>query len=331
MAEYYPSKTSYNSRWGGNEVASCLACDHRQSGSCACEGCQEVNRIAAQQKAEQEAVAKQEFQQQLERRLIETKLPAVSYESLSFSQKVYLGAITRGGIDEGFNFIRPLDQFITLLAPTYSYQGVILNSLTKTVPALVISPHSPTEVFNKTEQGFSYHPTQVSWELNVSIGTLVKVPLVEAIMNPVSLDTTPEQKLQLWREIALQEVLEDFLESISSLLNVDFSVGEMTITVFNNLLLDYSTAQIYGIIHKAINEALRFKAEKQTSNKHAANYVISNAQSYGERAKAKGWELNSFSRKRNRPISVISRFYFEKVLGIADKGFYEKPNLDLCQ
>lgn len=150
-------------------------------------------------------------------------------------------------------------------------------------------------------------------------------------MNPVSLDTTPEQKLQLWREIALQEVLEDFLESISSLLNVDFSVGEMTITVFNNLLLDYSTAQIYGIIHKAINEALRFKAEKQTSNKHAANYVISNAQSYGERAKAKGWELNSFSRKRNRPISVISRFYFEKVLGIADKGFYEKPNLDLCQ
>ncbi len=150
-------------------------------------------------------------------------------------------------------------------------------------------------------------------------------------MNPDEVEGTPEQKLELWRKIALNEALEDFLDSIRTVLYSDFEAGEKTVNTFSQLLKDYSVAQIYGITNNAISQGARYKLEARISGKQAANSVVSKVLSYGERAKANGWELKNWGRKRERPISIISRFYFEKVLAIGDLGFSACPSIGLIK
>lgn len=71
----------------------------------------------------------------------------------------------------------------------------------------------------------------------------------------------------------------------------------------------------------------RFKVEKDVSTKHAANTIIGSAQSFAERAKINGWNIQKYHRVKECPESALSKFFFERILPIGYMGFDEKPHI----
>ena len=72
-------------------------------------------------------------------------------------------------------------------------------------------------------------------------------------------------------------------------------------------------------------EATRLQAEKGLNKKHAANIVIGNCERYTERAKINGWNLANYNRIPDLPQTILSEFFFNKVLQIGDLGFRTPP------
>ena len=67
--------------------------------------------------------------------------------------------------------------------------------------------------------------------------------------------------------------------------------------------------------------------EKGISKQHAANTAIGVCQRYAERAKLNGWDLAQYNRIKDIPQSVLSTFYFNRVLGIGEMGFRVPPTI----
>ena len=97
--------------------------------------------------------------------------------------------------------------------------------------------------------------------------------------------------------------------------------------MFDIILNDFSVSQIYGIIWRAVADASKLYLEKGISKKHAANSVIGACERYAERAKINGWDLTQYNRIKDLPQSVLSLFYFNRVLGIGEMGFRVPPTI----
>ena len=317
MVSYYQSKNSHPSE----SEPKCPNCGHIDSDSCYCKNCR-ANAAAIQQK--QIAVQREYIKGYIH----SLNISSVSLRDLSFEEKVYLGAFVREGISEDFNYINPIETFINPLAPTQRLQDEILVSLSRSKRLLVLSPHSDINCFPDLEVSsgnLSYYPTMVKWSLNVIEDGINKVPLVEKVMNP-SEEYGAEEQYMLWRKIALEESIEYLVFSIKNVLKTDYTVGEKTVAVLSDILNNFSVSQVYGIIYSATNNALRFKAERMVSGKHAANTVIGYAQSHADKAIAGSWDLKKYGR-RDCPQSAVSKFFFERILKNGSDGFYTKPEL----
>lgn len=300
---------------------SCPSCGHEKNGFCHCKNCQEGEKIRVQND-------KQKKQESLESLLQIDENEKVDYNTLSFEEKVYLGTFLREGISEDFNYIKPIQNFVNQLAPTNDLTNEII-SLLRERRIIVIHPNSDSDFFediNFETGSFRFYQSKVKWALNVKKDGVNKVPLVESIINPNHIISSEESYL-LWKKIALHETLEYFYHSINNILGVEYSPGEKTISIFNDLLNEFSVSQIYTIIYRSTNNALRFQVEKDVSRKHAANTIIGNAQSFAERATIKKWDIQRYNRLKECPESALSKFFFERVLKIGSAGFNEKPRI----
>ena len=301
--------------------ATCPSCGHEEGGFCWCANCKEKEQIRAQNE-------RQEKQELLDSLLHIDEDEKVDLDSLSFEDKIYLGAFLREGISEDFNYIRPIDSFDNPLAPTQDYISEILEVL-REKRLIVVHPNSDSEFFEDIDietGNFRFYPYKVKWALNVKKEGLNKVPLVDSLINP-DYDVEPEESYQIWRRISLHEALEYFYHSVNNILGVEYSPGEKTIAVLNDLINDYSVSQIYTIIYRSTNNALRFPVERGVSRKHASNTIVGNAQNFAERAKVNKWDVQRYSRLRELPESALSKFFFERILKIGYAGFNEKPRL----
>jgi hypothetical protein len=305
--------------------AVCPSCSHEESEFCYCKNCVE---LAARRK-EEERREKQEFMNQA---FFIDEEAKIDLDSLTFTEKVYLGALLREGITEDYTFIKPVEEFINPLAPTYEFQLEILKTLSDKC-AIVIHSDSDLEsiVIDDAETGsYRYYPLKVKWALNVKKEGLTKVPLVESVIAPSEIDNDDlDDSILLWKKIALYESLEYLVYSMKSILRVDFSIGEKTISVFKNLINDYSVSQVYSIVYREINNALRIQVEKGITRKHAANTVIGNSQNFGDRAKVNKWDLQKYMRNKECPESALSKFFYNSIIKIGYSGFNEVPRIEV--
>lgn len=300
----------------------CPHCGHQSNGLCSCINCKEQERI----KMETEKQSKQNFLDTLMAIDEETN---IDFQSLAFSDKVYLGAILREGISEDYNYIKPFKNFINLICPTNEFRLEIVNRLIE-INAIVIHPNTDSkfiEIIDYENGEYRYYSHEVKWVLNIKNGNLNKVQLIESFINPNEWIFEREEALALWKKISLYESIEYFQYSTKNVLSIDYSIGDKTKTVLNDLINDYSVSQIYGILYQSTNKALRFQAEKRVSTKYAANTIIGTAQSIGDRAKINKWHLQKYSRIKNCPESALSKFFFERIIKIGCDGFNEKPDI----
>ncbi|WP_422082808.1 hypothetical protein [Ulvibacterium sp.] len=301
----------------------CPSCGHEEGGFCSCKNCKAIEWYHQ----DRERQEKQDF---LDIWLNHEDEEKIELEDLTFTEKVYLGALLREGISEDYNYIKPIESFISPLTPTYEFRSEIINTLSD-IGSIVIHHSTDSEfieIVDYEEGNYRYYPYKVKWALNIRSRELNKVPLVESIINPSEIQETDyDEAFLLWKKIALYESIEYFEHSVNNILGIDYNIGEKTRTVLNDLTNDFSVSQIYGILYRSTNNALRFQAERGVSMKHASNTIVGNAQSFAERARINKWELQKYNRIKNLPQSALSRFFFERIIKIGFDGFNEIPDL----
>jgi len=245
----------------------------------------------------------------------------------SFEEKVFLGALCRALCKENLFEIEPYIGSNTVLAPTDDLCTLMYSQLSD-AQAIAVSPSSSVDAFVFEAENFpnTYYIYRATYYLNL-VFPPNKQELFTEILNPTyySVDDR-DNAVQLWKDIAIAECLE-YLKYQLSRVRFEFTPGDKTRATFEILLEDFSVSQIYGIIWKCVADASKLYLEKGLTKKHAANSVISACERYAQRAKINGWNLTEYSRIKELPQSVLSSFFFNRVLGIGEMGFKVPPTI----
>lgn len=304
--------------WPSSPEPYCPDCGHQPIENCNCQNCHDLRRA----EAEREEARKRSILLQV---IDLTKYDPVHFDELTLKQLTYIGAVLRSGLSEDASLIIPFDTFEEPVAPTADFKDRILQEL-RSVRALEIHPASAMSCFSEVDDvgSFRFYPYRVKWHLNVR-GEGNSQQLIDRLINPPKhSDTDSGEVLDLWKQIALEECVEYLLYNMDQV-GFDFSPGEKTRLVITDLLGNFATSQVYGIIWSGVTHASRYFQEGNIPKKRAANSVITNMQRYGEKALTQGWDLKHFSRIRDCQQSAISKIFYNRVLGIGDAGFEKVP------
>ena len=291
----------------------CSFCGHKPYASCNCENCKDA---ATEQLNERLQNISDSFGEPTRR---------VEFHNLTFTEKVYLGSLCRAYLRENMFEIGPVKEKNVVLAPSERLRLEIYHALLH-ANAMAVSPSSSIDAFIFDEENWpqKYYTYQVTYNLNLVLPTNIKDIPSELLYPTYYSSDHQEEALDLWRKIAVDECVE-YLQYNLDKVSFDFSPGDKTYTTFAILLKDFSVSQIYGIIWKAVADASKMYLEKSLSKRHAANTVIGACERYAERAISSHWDLTRYGRIRDLPQSILSEFFFNRVLGIGETGFDMPP------
>lgn len=295
----------------------CPMCGHKPycNPPCKCENCKQ---------AEQEL---KEYQIELIKTTYTEPTEQVSFDGISFENKVFLGSLCRVLLKENLYEISPYSDIHMPLAPTDELKKQIYDALIQG-RIITVSPTSSLEAFDTKHEDFPdvFYTYRVTYNLNL-IFPPNKQDLFTEILNPNYYCKNFEQEaLTLWRKIAVAECIQ-YLKYQLDNVGFDFTAGEKTYKTFEIILEDFSVSQTFGIIWKSVADASKLYLEKGISKIHAANTTISACERYAERAKINGWDLRGYSRIKDIPQSALSLFFFNRVLEIGDMGFTIPPTI----
>ena len=320
------SKSSYS--WNKKKPF-CAICGHTDEIICKCNYCIAEREKVRKLNEERKVRILQEKREKI-KKVYDLNIVPVNYSELNFREKVFLGALLRTSLSEDMEVILPLNDAERELAPTIGYIKEILSYLIGRGVISVDSNSSIDAFLDSNEEKDIefpnvYYITMVKYRINI-VGDEEIKNILSKIINPKSFsDADKEDALNIWKEIALEECIEYFEYKMKSV-RFDFNIGEKTIAIFKDLLENFSVSQIYGIIYKSVANATKYYQESSVSKKQAANSVIGGCQRYAERAMINNWELAKYSRIKELPQSMISEFFFDRVIGVGSLGFNMPPS-----
>lgn len=247
---------------------------------------------------------------------------------LSIESAVYLLSFVRLLATEDLGFARPLNSVKRQLSPTANWDWEIVRLLYRE-GLISVDPNSQIEAFDG-QTAESFYLDRVQWHLPFGLSSANPKDFASELEEILRGNEWPTEwingRLDIWRKVALQECLQYLAVALGEHC-FSFNPGEKTYLVLNNLLEDYSVAQIYNFIWRAVRDAAAFYVREAVSKTHAANTVIGAIQRYGEKAKAERWEVKAYRRNFNCPQSTISEVLFNAVLRIGDDGFNKSPSI----
>lgn len=320
------SKSSYS--WNKKKPF-CAICGHTDEIICKCNYCIAEREKVRKLNEERKVRILQEKREKI-KKVYDLNIVPVNYSELNFREKVFLGALLRTSLSEDMEVILPLNDAERELAPTIGYIKEILSYLIGRGVISVDSNSSIDAFLDSNEEKDIefpnvYYITMVKYRINI-VGDEEIKNILSKIINPKSFsDADKEDALNIWKEIALEECIEYFEYQMKSV-RFDFNIGEKTIAIFKDLLENFYVSQIYGIIYKSVANATKYYQESSVSKKQAANSVIGGCQRYAERAMINNWELAKYSRIKELPQSMISEFFFDRVIGVGSLGFNMPPS-----
>lgn len=320
------SKSSYS--WNKKKPF-CAICGHTDEIICKCNYCIAEREKVRKLNEKRKVRILQEKREKI-KKVYDLNIVPVNYSELNFREKVFLGALLRTSLSEDMEVILPLNDAERELAPTIGYIKEILSYLIGRGVVSVDSNSSIDAFLDSNEEKDIefpnvYYITMVKYRINI-VGDEDIKNILSKIINPKSFsDADKEDALNIWKEIALEECIEYFEYQMKSV-RFDFNIGEKTIAIFKDLLENFSVSQIYGIIYKSVANATKYYQESSVSKKQEANSVIGGCQRYAERAMINNWELAKYSRIKELPQSMISEFFFDRVIGVGSLGFNMPPS-----
>ena len=288
--------------------------------------CDACRRIQADRKVAEEAEAERAKRSQIEDCYGSQQHGVRVYcEDLSFKEAVALLALFRFAASEDLSIIAPLERADGLLAPTSSMSFDLLCLLHDN-RRILVHPGSPTNAF--TDDVRTFYPFRVAWWPPVGDNEDPGQFLAE-LENIFRQGTWPDgwhdQSLAFWREVALHECLQ-YAQVCMAEHGFEFSAGDKTKHVLDSVLEDYSPAQTYVFIYRAVKDAAAYLVSSRVPKKQAANSVIGRVQRMAERAKADGWDIKPYGRDRRAAESCIGHVLYRVALRLGESGITYVPN-----
>jgi|ERR1041384_4122278 hypothetical protein len=284
-----------------------------------------------QERTRQKALQIEEEERQ--RAFIDTTFSSVErtpidLSQLTFEHAIYLLSLVRIAASEDFTHIMPLHLTVARLAPTENFTYDVIRQLFQH-KLIYISSKSSIDAFVFENGDIErFYLDRVSWDLPISSKSQNSQGLIEELEAVFRNGNWPEswrnEWRALWKKIALQECLQ-YLEVGLNEHDLSLNPGEKTYLVLNGALEQYSVAQIYNMIWRAVRDAAAFYVRERVSKQHAANTVIGSIQRQADRAKAEGWDLKPYRRDFRCPQSMISQVLFDTALQIGERGFNSPP------
>lgn len=220
------------------------------------------------------------------------------YEHLSFEGKVFIGTLVANANSKDFTIVEPDNLLNIKLAP----KGRFIRQI--------------AEELGLGSEG----------DLNNQL-YIFEDEVGQMLLNPGNrLNGSFEEQYRVWQQIVLdeaRELLEFQMQECGFLL----TQGDIVEDILSSLLEDYSLAQVYHLIHSAVNGACKFY-EEENNRAFAANSVIYSCRRNRDRYKSNGWTLTPYHRPWRCKQSELSRYYFDSVLQIGSRGFYARPSIE---
>lgn len=306
--QYERQSKSAHLRGYSLEQAICPRCSHENVFYCSCLYCQEKERQAKQRLQEKIYTHFQEIKEQ-------TK--AVSFESLSASQKIRFGMIFKFFASECLSSIK-----INLLECKSSMQKIVQEMIDLKV--LLIDPNSPSSHFNQDlyHLGDCYYliPNLTDQENNTSEKVITK------LLTPVFSDEDIMDIYEIWKTLCERQSLA-LLYSALSHYSLSFNAGEKTLALIREMILNMPLAHISYIFRIATDKAIARKANTWASKKEKANLAISISEQYYRRAISEEWKIYT----KWISASNETNYFLNNILGVGSLGFILVPNLDFVR
>lgn len=183
--------------------------------------------------------------------------------------------------------------------------------------------------FSKEDKDkYSYHPYDMKYKLLLrDIEEYTLAEIVSMCENPKYYPFIKEEALEMWKEIAKDELLE-FLYSLFEKYNFNTEyIGEAVTEKLDVIIEDFSVSEGMVILYTAVTGAASYK-QTGISHKHAVNSINSSIATNIAKRKSGEWDTKGYKRNYNLPQSAISITFFENILKIGEKGFTSIPRIE---
>ncbi len=153
----------------------------------------------------------------------------------------------------------------------------------------------------------------------------IEKELVNALQNPANLiESTIEERFNLWKKIAHAEVCEIFRKEMQES-RFYAHIDEDTDQVLFSLLEDYSVAQICNVIWRSVRKAANEYA-KTDNRSYAASSVLKHCLNHVAYKENKKELITDYGRPLYCRQSKVSQYYFDSFLKIGHAGFNKSPS-----
>lgn len=220
--------------------------------------------------------------------------------SIFFSTLKYIGLIEKNIID--INLFRTQK-----FAPTAQYSDLIIRQLAE-----------KQYISIKTD----YNNFKIAEPFNDSILVVNDDIVINEIKNN---NLSRENIMLLWKEIGVWECIE-FLNFHLEELKLPCAVSGSLLELYNELLNDFSIAQVFNITYSSIESALYQLRKGHFNEFKAFYYILEMIKSKGNRSIREGYKLYNYNRPSKCSQSELSNYFFNKVLQISDNGFKVVPS-----
>lgn len=328
-----PSRSEYQSRYSYEKDKFCLNCGHVSSDrtfgdSCNCNGCQEyqTKKVLLEEQKRIEKEKKKELQ--LSAFINNAKSnPRLLPDEENILYRLYLSCLCIGSLKDDF---KSFNYFIenNSLAPTTEFLKEIISSLFNhkyIIPTNELNNLDNLEFSDEGEK-IKYSPLHIQFELNIYLGKDINI--LDKLFDTSCLELVDKKiLLNIWKRIGYYELLQFLYYQVEQYnLNTEY-IGDKIKDMIKILLEDFSISEGYAIIYSSIKGVAAYKQKNGISNRHAVNTIYSNLYNYSNKIKTGEWSKHSYKRNFDLPQTIISKHFFDVLIGIGDKGFNLQPRI----
>lgn len=284
-----------------------------------CQRCQEAReqaRIEAQRQLQRDR------RLYLEDDLAIRENDPIALDELSLAESVSLFALIRSPEHFTTDAILPLVSREERFAPASDFGIELVKSLFRR-GLIAIHPRSSLDAFVWEEDEFkSFYLDRASWVLRGQGSPEERTLDLERRLARAYRDNDwppgwQEEWLELWMQIAIEECIAHIQFCLSEH-DFPFAAGAKTRGTYADLLETFSIGQIYNFNWRAAKDAAAYWLRAEITKHQAANSCIGNIQRQADRARAGAWDVKSFSRLWQLPLSTVSHIFFTVVMKIPD-------------
>lgn len=238
---------------------------------------------------------------------------------MNVSDRVYLGTLLRSGLSENKKSLTIQNFQENPVAPSLAF---LSHMISKLIDQRLITPLSRR--FVEHNSSFNYLKSNaeiIKLEFSVNIKNFESNEVIEYLLLPRIVPNSCESELlDIWKIIAVEEC-KSYLNYSLNYVDFPYNIGDKAHVIFESILNNFSTAQIFGLISRCLGYAAKEFQAGKLSRISAAPYMMGILQNQVDKAINNGWNLTKYFRPRELPESQLSKFFFNRILDIGELGF----------